>query len=151
MRRLIILSTIALLCFGCKVNEKPIFVSVENIDVIDSNSQNLVLSADAQFLNPNDIGGELKTDEIEIIVNGNAVGYVSTKSFKVPANKEFSIPLTAKVPLDSLISNKSIGGLINSIFSKKIEVQYKGDIVYKALGMSYRYAVDETQEIKIKL
>ncbi|GAL72822.1 hypothetical protein JCM19302_182 [Jejuia pallidilutea] len=101
-------------------------------------------------MNPNDIGGELKTDEIKIYVNNNEVGYVSTKSFEVPAKKEFTIPLTATVPIDSLISNKSIGGLIGSLFSKKIKVNYKGTIVYKALGFSYDYAVDETEEVKIK-
>ncbi|PQV50506.1 late embryogenesis abundant protein [Jejuia pallidilutea] len=150
MKRFLILLTILCTFFNCKVNEKPLFVSVENIKVVESNSKNIILSADALFRNPNDIGGELKTDEIKIYVNNNEVGYVSTKSFEVPAKKEFTIPLTATVPVDSLISNKSIGGLIGSLFSKKIKVNYKGTIVYKALGFSYDYAVDETEEVKIK-
>ncbi|MGC6430482.1 MAG: LEA type 2 family protein [Jejuia sp.] len=151
MRRFLILLTIACTFFNCKVNEKPLFVNIENIEVKESNSKIITLSADALFMNPNDIGGKLKTDEIKIYVNDNEVGYVSTKSFKVPAKKEFSIPLTATVPVDSLISGKSIGGLIGSLLSQKIKLQYKGDIVYKALGFSYSYEVDETETIKIKL
>ncbi|MBC3759754.1 LEA type 2 family protein [Hyunsoonleella sp. SJ7] len=151
MRQFIILLTMTSLVLGCKVKEKPIFVNVENIEVVESNSNHIVLSADAKFVNPNDIGGELKTDEIKILVNDNEMGYVSTESFKVPAQKEFSIPLMAKVPIDSLISGKSISGLIGSLFSKTVKVQYKGDIVYKALGLSYRYKVDETEDVKIKL
>ncbi|MFD2726419.1 hypothetical protein [Hyunsoonleella rubra] len=151
MRQFIILLTMVAFLFGCKLKEKPIFVNVENIEVVESNSKHIVLSADAKFVNPNDIGGELKTDEIKILVNDNEMGYVSTESFKVPAQKEFSIPLTAKVPIDSLTSGKSIGGLIGSLFSKTVKVQYKGEIVYKALGLSYRYEVDETEDVKIKL
>lgn len=133
------------------MNEKPLFINVENMKVITSNSKNIIVSADALFINPNDIGGELKTDAIKIYVNDNEVGFVSSKSFKVPAKKEFSIPLTATIPVDSLISGKSIGGLIGSLFSKNIKIHYKGDIVYKALGFSYTYDVDEIQDVKIKL
>ena len=99
----------------------------------------------------NDIGGKLKTDEIKIYVNDNEVGYVSSESFKVPAKDEFTIPLKATIPVDSLLSGKSIGGLIGSLFSKTMKVQYKGDIIYKTLGFSYTYGVDETEDVKIKL
>jgi len=75
---------------------------------------------------------------------------VSTESFKVPAKKEFSIPLRADVPTDSLFSDKSLSGLLGSIFSKKLVVQYKGDIKYKVFGFSHAYAVDETEDVKIK-
>ncbi len=151
IKRFLILLTIVGTFFNCKVNEKPLFVNVENIKVIESTSKHIILSADALFMNPNDIGGELKTDEIKIFVNDNEVGSVSTESFEVPAKNEFTIPLKATIPLDSLISNKSIGSLIGSLFSKKMKVQYKGDIIYKTLGFSYRYDVDETEDVKIKL
>ncbi|MEW4924194.1 LEA type 2 family protein [Algibacter sp. 2305UL17-15] len=151
MKRFLILLTIVACFFNCNVNEKPIFVNVENIKVVESTSQHFILSADALFINPNDIGGELKTDEIKIFVNESEVGHVSSESFKVPAKKEFSIPLKATVPIDSLISSKSIGGLIGSLFSKKMKVHYKGAIVYKTLGFSYTYNVDETEDVKIKL
>jgi len=131
----IILLTILNLFFNCSVKEKPQFLNVDNIKVVESTSKNITVSADAYFLNPNDIGGELKTDEIKIFVNDNEMASVSTKSFNVPAKKEFSIPLQAK---------------IGSLFSKKVKVQYKGDIIYKVFGFSYRYNVDETETIKIK-
>lgn len=149
MKLLIILSTIFVF-FSCTVNKKPEFISVENIKVLESTSKYITITADALFVNPNDIGGELQTDEIKVIVNDNEMSTVSTQLFKVPAKKEFSIPLKASIPTDSLFSNKSIGGLIGSLFSKKVKVQYKGDIKYKILGFSYSYAVDKTEDIKIK-
>ena len=69
----------------------------------------------------------------------------------MPAKKDFTIPLTAKISTDSLYSNNNLGGLLGSLFSKKIKVQYKGDIKYKVFGFSHTYAVDKTEDIKLKL
>ncbi len=136
---------------ACTVKEHPEFLKVENIKVLESTSKHVTITADAYFLNPNDIGGELKTDAVKVYVNDNEMATVSTKSFKVPAKKEFSIPLKTYIPTDSILSGKNIGGLINSLFSKKVKVQYKGDIIYKILGFSYKYNIDRTDNIKIKL
>ncbi len=151
VKSFIILSTILFTFFGCSVKEKPVFLNVENIKVIESTSRYVTFTADALFLNPNDIGGELKTEEIKVFVNDTEMASVSTESFKVPAKKEFSIPLKANIPTDSIFSNKNLGGLIGSLFSKKLKVQYKGDIIYKVLGFSYTYNVDKTENVKIKL
>ncbi len=151
MRNIIILSTILFAFSNCSVNEKPEFLYVENIKVLESTSKHITLTADAFFKNPNDIGGELKTDEIKVFVNDNEMATVSTKNFDVPAKKEFSIPLKANIPTDSIFSNKNLGGLLGSLFSKKIKVQYKGDITYKALGVSFTYNIDKTEDVKIKL
>lgn len=150
MKKLIILSTLIITFISCSVNEKPEFLRVENIKVLESTSKTITLTADALFMNPNDIKGELKTDEIKVFINDNEMASVSTESFKVPAKKEFSIPLKAIVPTDSLFSDKSLSGLLGSFFSKKMKVQYIGDIKYKVFGFSHTYAVDETEEVKIK-
>lgn len=150
MKQLIILLTVFMF-FSCTVNKKPEFIGVKNIKVLESTSKYITITAEALFINPNDVSGEIQTDEIKIFVNDNEMSSVSTKLFEVPAKKEFSIPLKANIPTDSLFSNKSIGGLIGGLFSKKIKVHYKGDIKYKVLGFSSTYAVDKTEYIKIKL
>ena len=150
MKKLIILSTICIAFISCSVNEKPQLIGVENIKVLESTSKYVAFTADALFKNPNDIGGELQTDEIKLFVNDNEMASVSTENFKVPAKKEFTIPLKTKVPTDSLFSNKSIVGLIGSLFSKKVKVKYIGDITYRALGFSYTYNIDKTEDVKIK-
>ncbi len=151
MRKFIILSTVILTMVNCAVKEKPVFLRVENIQVLESSATHITLTADAFFKNPNDIGGELRSDGIKVYVNDNQMAHVSSESFKVPAKKEFSIPLKASIPVDSIFSNKNIGGLIGSLFSKNLKVQYKGDIKYKALGFTYTYDIDETESVKIKL
>ncbi|MDD7887426.1 hypothetical protein [Flavivirga sp. 57AJ16] len=151
MRNIIILSTMLFVSMSCSVNEKPEFLYVENIKVQKSAPKHITFTADAFFTNPNDIGGELKTDEIKVYINNNEMASLSTKSFKVPAKKEFSIPLKTNIPTDSIFSNKNLGGLLGSLFSKKIKVQYKGDIIYKVLGFSYTYSIDKTEDVTLKI
>ena len=135
---------------GCKVKEKPEFLRVNNIQILESNSKSINLSADAVFINPNDVGGTLKTDNIKVFVNNTEMATISTESFDVPARDKFSIPLKASVPINSIITDKSLEGLLGSIFNKKIKVQYKGDIKYKAFGFSYTYEIDKTDTVKLK-
>jgi hypothetical protein len=150
MKKFVFLMLLTILAISCKVNEKPEFLRVENIKVLESTAEYVTLTADAFFLNPNDVKGEMKTDEIMVLINDNEMAKVSTELFEVPAKKEFSIPLKANISADSIFSNQSIGGLIGSLFSKTIKVQYKGDIEYKVFGFSHSYHVDRTENIKIK-
>ena len=69
------------LFFNCTVTEKPEFISLENIEVVDSNIETITLSADANFINPNDVGGTLKTDNMKVYINGTEVANFETKNF----------------------------------------------------------------------
>lgn len=149
-QKLIILSTILLTALSCKVNEKPVFVKVENIEVMETTSKFINFTADAIFLNPNDVGGNLKANNIKVYVNDIEMTTISSESFDVPAKNEFSIPLRANLPIDSIVSDKSLSGLLGSLLTKKIKVQYKGEITYKALGFSYTYEIDKTDNVKLK-
>ena len=151
MKKLIILLTISICFLSCTIKEKPEFLRVENINVQESNSEFIVLTADAFFNNPNTVGGTLETDGITITVNNMEVGTVSSKALKVPAKKEFSIPLSANIPTKKLLNLNNLSGLLNSVLNKSMKVQYKGDIKYKIFGFSHKYTVDEIEDIKIKI
>ena len=151
MKKLIILLTITFCFLSCTVKEKPEFLRVENIEVVDSNSKFIILTADAFFNNPNSVGGKLETEGIVITVNDIEVATVSSKAFDVPAKKEFSIPLSANIPTNKILNLSNLSGLLNSMLNKSMKVQYKGIIKYKVLGFSHEYTVDETEDIKIKI
>ena len=87
---------------------------------------------------------------VQVYVNGSEMAYVSSEAFKVPANKNFSIPLKAKVPVLDIFDNTDLGGLIGSLVTKKIKVQYKGVILYKVFGFSHTYNIDKIEEVKLK-
>lgn len=151
MKKLIILLTITVCFLSCKVKETPEFLRVENIQVTDSNSKFVVLTANAFFNNPNSVGGTLETEGIIITVNDIEVATVSSKAFDVPAKKEFSIPLTANIPTKKILNLNNLSGILNSVLNKSMKVHYKGEIKYKILGFSHKYLVDETEDVKIKI
>jgi len=142
-----------LLVYSCSVKESPVFIKVDSVRLISVASDTIRLQANAYFKNPNDVGGEISTDEIKVIINGAEVAQVSSDAFKVPARNEFTIPLKVVIPSKRIFENSEngiLGGLINSIFKKSIKVTFKGDIKYKVFGFSSTYPVDITQALKIK-
>ncbi|WP_299255047.1 hypothetical protein [uncultured Lacinutrix sp.] len=151
MKKLIILLTITVCFLSCSIKEKPEFLRVENIEVTDSNSEFIILTADAFFNNPNSVGGKLETEGITITVNDIEVATVSSKEFDVPSKKEFSIPLSANIPTSKLLNLNNLSSVLSSMLNKSMKVQYKGVIKYKVFGFSHKYDVDEIEDVKIKL
>lgn len=154
MKKHLSILLIFLTMFSCKVRETPEFVSVDSIHVKHSDVRTITLSANANFKNPNDIGGTLESDGISVMVNDIELGSLKSEAFDVPAQEEFSIPLEVTLSTEDIVKKDKgglIGGLLNSILSKSIKVQYKGNITYKALGFSYDYPLDIVQDVKIKL
>jgi len=151
MKKLIILLTITACILSCSVRAKPEFLRVENIEVAESNSQFIVLTADAFFNNPNSVGGKLETEGIVITVNNIEVATVSSKEFDVPAKKEFLIPLSANIPTNKVLNLNNLSSVLSSMLSKTMKVQYKGVIKYKVFGFSHNYDIDEIEDVKIKL
>lgn len=152
-RSLFLLLIITFLFLGCSINKQPLFLRVENIELIETNSNFITVEANAYFNNPNDVGGTLKSDEINVLVNDIEVANVSSEDFKVPAKKEFSIPLRVTINTNKILkakNNNVLESLLKSVLNKSIKIQYKGDIVYKTFGFSYTYAIDETEHVKLK-
>jgi len=152
MKNAVYFSIIVLLMSSCSVKKKPIFIKVDNVKIVSVTSDTIRLKAAAFFKNPNDIGGVISTDEIKIIVNGAEIAEVFADEFKVPARKEFSVPLTAVIPTKRIFENNKngiLGGLINSFLNKSIKVQFKGNLKYKVFGFSKTYPIDKTTAIKL--
>lgn len=150
-RSIVFILVIYSLVFNCTVREKPQFIGIDNFKVLDSNIESITISADAEFSNPNDLGGTLQTDALKVFVNDKEIATFSSKEFEVPSRDRFTIPLTVSVATDSIINQSNLSGLLGSLLSKKIKVKYKGDIKYKILGYASTYKVDKTEDVKIKL
>lgn len=152
MKNILYFSILFLLITSCAIKKKPVFIKVDNVKIISIASDTIRLKAEAFFKNPNDVGGKISTDEIKVIINGAEVAQVSSEEFKVPARKDFVIPLKVVIPAKRVYENNKngiIGGLINSILNKSLKVQFKGDLKYKVLGFSNVYPIDKTEEIKL--
>lgn len=153
MKKLAYLLVIFFIITSCSVKKKPIFLKVDDLKLLSFKKDTIRLQANAYFKNENDVGGKISTDEIRVLVDGVDVAQVSSEEFKVPANKEFAVPLKVVVPSKKVFSQKGgiLGGLLNSVLNNNLKVQFKGDIKYKVYGFSKTYTVDKTEELKIKL
>lgn len=153
MKNILYFSVLLLLISSCSVQKEPVFIKVDNVKVLSFASDTIKLKADAFFENPNDVSGKISTDELKIFVNGEEVAQVFSEEFKVPARKEFSVPLSAHISTKNILSsnkNGVLGGLLNSLFTKKVTVRIKGKLQYAVFGFKRNFLVDKTQEIKIK-
>lgn len=153
MKNVLYFLAILFIFSNCSVKKKPTFIKVDDVKLLSFKLDTIRLQAKAYFKNENDIGGKISTDEIKVIVNGTEVAQVSSEEFKVPANKEFAVPLNVAMPAKKVFDkNKGgiLGGLLSSVLNKSVKVQFKGDIKYKVLGFSSIYKVDKTEDIKIK-
>jgi hypothetical protein len=151
MKNLVYFSILFLLISSCAVNKKPVFIKVDNLEVVSIGSDTIRLKAVAFFKNPNDVGGSISSEGIRIVLNGAEIANVSSEEFEIPARETFEIPLNIVIPANKVIENNKssgIGGLMNSILNRSIKVQFKGDLTYKILGFSNVYPIDKTEEIK---
>jgi hypothetical protein len=143
-----------LLTTSCAIKKKPEFIKIDGIELVEANSRTLTLKAEALFNNPNVVGGRLNTEGVNVFVNDMLMGVVSAEEFKVPAKNSFKVPLQIKINTKDLLSkdpNGFLSGLLNSVLNKNLKVTYKGVIQFKALGFSYKYPIDKTETVKIKL
>ena len=153
MKNLCYFFVLFLIITSCSVKEKPIFIKVDNLKVLSFKADTIRLKADAFFQNPNDVGGKISTDNLRVIINNEEVAQVFSEEFKVPARKEFTIPLIAVIPTKKILeSNKNgfLGGLLNSVLNQSVKVQIKGNLKYKVFGYSGIYLIDNTEDVKIK-
>jgi len=153
MKNAISLLALLLLCFSCKLHKKPEFLRVENIEVVKANLKNVELKANAIFKNPNSLGGKLWTNDIKVFIDEKYIGTVTAEEFKVPAKKDFSIPLTVKFSASKIIKNNKgnlLSAILKQVLEKKVVVNFKGDLGYKVIGFTSNYAIDYTEEIVIK-
>ncbi|MFY9242103.1 MAG: hypothetical protein WAO74_03660 [Polaribacter sp.] len=153
MKKIVYFLSLFALILSCSVKKQPVFIKVDNVKVISFAADTIKLKADAFFENPNVVGGKISTENVAIFVNDIEVAQVFSDEFKIPANKEFSIPLTANIPTKNLLnSNKNgvLGGLLNSILTNKVTLRIKGNLEYSVFGFKKDFLVDTTKEINIK-
>ncbi len=154
MKNKLLLFVLSITFFGCSVSEKPEFIKVNSVKIINTSLQNLTVQANLQFENKNIVGGTLQAKDIHIFIEGKDVAVLNTKKFKVPKKSEFELPLQVVIPFNKIYNdgNKDdlLNNLINAFVSKKVAVSYKGKIEYKLGAINYDYQVDYTQEVKLK-
>ncbi|QKX07492.1 hypothetical protein HN014_22085 [Aquimarina sp. TRL1] len=153
MNKILLLLTIFFISIRCSSPEKPIFKSLNNIDIKKASLTEVTIHADAIFDNPNNLSGKLSIEDLHILVDNVDIGIISSKEFNVPKKESFTIPLTGTFPLSKIYKNNK-KGILNSILSiattDSLTIEYDGKIRYHLHDFSYPYHINTSQKIKIK-
>ncbi len=144
---------ISLLLIGCTVTEKPEFVTVRSLDVVNTSLENFTVEANIIFLNKNGVGGTLEAKDFHVLMDSIDIATVTSKPFHVPKKEKFELPLRAVIPFEKVFKDTKqnlLNAIMHVISKKKITLTYKGDIRYKLGVFHYDYPVAYKQEILLQ-
>lgn len=139
---------LALATLSCGPKEPVVFKGVKNIAVDLSEDGKPLLKGDVYLYNPNQTKLKLKEVDVVVLVDGEQSAEVKQHlNLPVPAQSDFSVPITAKLTLKE-------GGLLNTVFGllggKKYEVVFNGYIRISVHGVGIKVPVSQKQEIKLR-
>lgn len=152
MRKIVLLFVLSLAILSCTVTEKPEFVKVNSIEIIDSSVDSFTLLAKLQFENKNSVGGTLQAKNIHIFIDSLDVASINSKPFNVPKKSKFELPLEVKIPFSKIYNNNKkyiLSNILNTIISKKVNINYVGDIRYKLGNFHYDYPINYNHELEL--
>lgn len=152
MKQLIILLVLIFSLSSC-VSKKIEYQKVENIKILALNSESITISADAVFKNPNILGGKVIPENIIVYLDNNEITTVKSTEFKVPAVKNFAVPLEVTIPFNKLPGNEN-GGILGAVLgslNKTYNVTFKGNIKYRVAGINSNYTINHTESLNLEL
>ena len=153
MQKICCLLFLSLLTVSCTFTKKPEFINISNVRVHTAKLSKVVINANANFENFNDIGGNLELKGLEVFANNVKVSDIKSKKFKVPANEEFSIPINVSFSPKQIFDDQKkglLGNILNSIANKEVKLDYKGVITYSLGDFSYDYHINYSDKVVLK-
>ena len=136
------------LLLGCSRPAIPSFERIESLKVERVAPVIWRISAEAVYNNPNPIGGQLISTDIEIFVDEQLIASVQQdKMVEVAKNSEFRIPIVFRLDPVDLVNNRDgiLQSIIEQIGQNEIVIQYKGHVVVKMLSKELKIPMDYTE------
>lgn len=140
-----------LLAASCTFTSEPDFLKLDEYKIITLNKNEVKLGTKAFFHNPNDVGCEVVSTDIEVFVNDLAVSKVKqTNSIVLESDNEFYIPLTVSVPTSEIIKDQKgiLNGLLSGLTNKNILIQYQGVVTLKKAGIEFDIDIEGEEVLK---
>ncbi len=139
---------LAVSLFSCVPKEEVVFRGVKDI-AIETNAQNEPeLKAEALFYNPNKERMKLKEIYVDVLVNGKPSAHVRQKlKLTIPAQSEFSVPVSAQLSLKEL---GLLDTIVNLLGGKKYDLQYSGYVRIAVHGVTIKvpFAYQEQRRLR---
>lgn len=153
MKKVLYFIVVLFTFYNCTINKAPEFIKITDVKVASIKNDTVRIKASAFFKNPNSVSGKIITDKIFVSLDGKEIAQVFAETTKLPANKDFFLPLEAVIPTKQLFQkskNDFLSGLLNIVFKKSIVLNFKGKITYKKLFYKKEFLIDSNQEIKLR-
>ena len=138
---------------SCSQPEAPTFHIMQNIKVTDVRDNQVYLSGEAVFHNPNPIAGKLVKTDLTLTVNEIDMGKVlQDTSINIAANSDFVVPVNVDFPLRKVMSDKKgiLKGVLNALLDNKIDAHYRGTITLNFMKVNFKVPVDHKAEVDLK-
>ena len=138
---------------SCDGPKEPTFSTMKNVRISNLTLQEIEISGDAVFHNPNIVGAKIASIDLDITVNDVDAGNVSQEvNAKIPGNSDFTLPVILKSSPQKILGD--ISGLLlaiaNASQNKMLRVNYKGIVTFQVLELKIPVDVEYSEEIPLK-
>lgn len=136
---------------NCTLTQEPDFIKLDNYKIISANKKEIKLGTNAYFHNPNDVGCEIVSTDIDVLINGLFVGKVNQANLiHLSAGNKFDLPLLVSIPSEKIIKDKSgiFSGVLTALMSKNLTVSYEGFVTLKKAGVEFDIDIEGEEVLK---
>ena len=149
MKSTILFAFILIFLASCTFEEAVKFEKINNVKLTSVEDGMVNLTAEAYFYNPNDIGGKLKSIDLEVLLTNSSLARISQQEHLViEENSSFSIPFKASFAMED-IQQGFLDNLLSIVSGKKIKLHFKGEIKISTWGFTQTVPVDYYEEVKL--
>lgn len=151
---LLIVAAFAALYLLSESIQAPEFVKIENCRLSKPDQNNIMLcEVDVVLKNPNKIAAKLIFTDINVFSDDLKLATISQTSVTdIPANQQFSLPLSCKINLINVIGSQGLSGLLEKALSseKKLPLNFTGQCRVSVDGHVYRIPINVSETIVLK-
>lgn len=154
MRKVIFaLLLLPMLIVSCSGPQEPVFVGMQDVEVVSFTMQNATVKGSAKYYNPNPFGVKIKSSNFDVKANDIEIGNVTQEhGIDVSGEEEFMVPLIVSFPPSKVLADGD--NLLTSVFkalgNKKIQMQYKGTLTIDVAGVDMDIPFEYEEEINLK-
>lgn len=147
----IVKSILLILIFlsSCTFEENVKFEQIRNVKLVGVKDGMVNLTAEADFYNPNNISGKLKSIDLEVLLKDNSLARITqTKHFKIEKNAQFSIPINVSFAMEDLQKN-FFDNFLAIVSGNKLTLHFKGEIKVSTWGFTQTVPVSYYEEVRL--
>ena len=137
------IAAVMMLAIACVPKENIQFKDISNLRISLTGP---TLTGDVLLYNPNGMAMKLKHADIDITIDGKAVGKLSQdREMRIEPRAEFTVPVEIALSLKDLGLFSTLGNIFSG---KGLSVRFTGNIRVAVHGITMNIPVDHVEQVK---